>query len=181
MSEPNTAQRFETMAMPHLDAAYNLARWITRNPHDADDVVQDAWLRAFRFFGSFRGGDGRAWLLTIVRHCAYSWLRQNRYPEGFVEFDDEIEQLQHVDACDNLLHAADPQGLLIREDLRSDVEAALLKLPAEFREVLVLRELEELSYKEIAAIVGIPAGTVMSRLSRARLQLRRILQAEESR
>lgn len=168
------------MAEPHLDAAYNLARWLTRNPHDADDVVQEAYLRAFRFFDSFRGGDGKAWLLTITRHTCYTWLKQNRRGEVEVEYIDSDAGLQGREHDDVPLHGADPQAALISAADRGLIEAALRKLPLEFREVLVLRELEELSYQEIATITGIPIGTVMSRLSRARLRLRRILETMEA-
>jgi len=178
LSDADIARRFDAMAAPHLDAAYNLARWLTRNPHDADDVVQEAYLRAFRFFGGFRGGGGRAWLLTIVRNTFYTWAEQRQRHKSDVEFDEAGAGLEMVEAGANeALHGANPEQLLLRAADQQLVEAALLKLPAEYREILVLRELEELSYKEIAAIVGVPLGTVMSRLSRARLQLRQQIEA----
>ena len=180
MSDALSAQRFSLMAEPHLDAAYNLARWLTRNPHDADDVVQEAYLRAFRHYGGFRGGDGRAWLLTIVRNTCYTWLRQNRRGDREVEYNETEASLDTQEADDAPAHSADPQTLILRAEDKARLEAAMWKLPPEFREILVLRELEELSYKDIAAIAVIPIGTVMSRLSRARLQLRRLLNAMEN-
>jgi len=174
LTDPNTAQRFEAMAAPHLDAAYNLARWLTRNPHDADDVVQEAYLRAFRYFDGFRGGDGRAWLLAIVRNSCYSWLKRNRAEQPEMEYDDAIAGLHNMsDPAEQALHLSDPEQLLLRAGNQQQLEAALRQLPLEQREVLILRELEDLSYKDIAGITGLPIGTVMSRLSRARLGLRR--------
>lgn len=173
MSDNPLAQRFESTVSPHLDAAYNLARWLTRDPHDADDVVQDAYLRAFRYFGGFRGGDGRAWLLTIVRNTFYTWVEQRRQQRQEVEYDEAGGGLDLMEASgDQALHGTNPEQLLLRAADQQLVEKALLRLPVEYREILVLRELEELSYKEIAEIVGVPLGTVMSRLSRARQQLR---------
>ena len=147
--------------MPHLDAAYNLARWLTRNDTDAEDVVQEASLRAFKAFAGFRGGDGRVWLLTIVRHTCYTWLRQHRAHELTTEFNEETHSVEHDTPETLLLARADTQ--LLRQ--------ALEALPVEFREVVILRELEGLSYKEIAGIADIPVGTVMSRLARARKRL----------
>ncbi len=178
MHDKELAQRFESTVSPHLDAAYNLARWLARDPHDADDVVQEAYLRAFRFFGGFRGGDGRAWLLTIVRNTFYTWVEQRRHHKSEVEYNDESIGLQMQEAHgDPALHGTDPEKLLLRAADQQLVESAMLRLAPEFREILVLRELEELSYKEIAEIVGVPLGTVMSRLSRARLQLRHQIEA----
>ena len=146
-------------------AAYNLARWLTRDEHDAEDVVQEAYLRAFQFFDGFHGGNSRAWLLTIVRHTCYTWLRKNRAHES-VAFDEELDFVESsVSAEELVLHKTDRQ--LLRH--------ALEELPVEFREVIVLRELEDLSYKEIASIVGVPLGTVMSRLARARHRLQQSL------
>ncbi len=160
--------RVEAALLPHLDAAYNLARWLTGTAHDAEDVVQEAYLRALRFFGSFRGGDGRAWLLAIVRHTCYDWLRQHRAVHH-MPFEEEI-------------HSPDdgpwnPERLLLQDADATLLRAALDALPIEAREILVLRELEGLSYKEIAAIAGIPVGTVMSRLARARGRLQQELTA----
>ena len=180
MSDVDSSRRFEAMAAPHLDAAYNLARWLTRNPDDADDVVQEAYLRALRFFGGFRGGDGRAWLLAIVRNTFYTWAEQRRSSRADLEYDDAITGAQVLEAGgDETLHGANPEQLLLSAADQRLIEAALLKLSAEYREILVLRELEELSYKEIAEIVAVPLGTVMSRLSRARLQLRHQIEAME--
>ncbi len=168
------------MATSHLDAAYNLARWLTRNPHDAEDVVQEAYLRAYRFFDGFKGGDGRAWLLAIVRNTFYTWVQQNRRADT-VEYNEADAGIDSVDAEQNQTqHTADPEVLLLRAADQQQVEAALLKLPDEYREILVLRELEEMSYKQIADIAGIALGTVMSRLSRARAQLRRQLELMEA-
>ncbi len=153
--------RFEQAVMPHFDAAYNLARWLTRSSGDADDVVQEAYLRAFTFFDSFRGGDGRAWLFSIVRNTCYTWLRKNRAGDMMTEFDETAYSTE----------SSNPESLQLRRADAESVREALGKLPAEFREVLVLREMEELSYKEIADIAGIAIGTVMSRLSRARKRL----------
>lgn len=160
-------QGFEQAVLPHFDAAYNLARWLTRNDKDAEDVVQEAFLRAFRHFGTFQGGDARPWLLTIVRNTYYTWIRHNRAVEMENVFDDET----YSQTSDDL----DPEMLLLREATNEMLRGALRTLPAEFREVIVLREFEELSYKQIADVVRIPIGTVMSRLARARQGLKRIL------
>ena len=148
--------RFEQQVLPHLDAAYNLARWLTRNDQDAQDVVQDAVLRAFRFFDGLRG-EPRPWLLSIVRNASFSWLAKNR-PGDVAPLDDAL--------ADENAHS--PESLVARDIDRRVLNAAIAALPASYREVLVLRELEDLSYKDIARIVDIPIGTVMSRLARAR-------------
>jgi RNA polymerase sigma-70 factor (ECF subfamily) len=158
---------FEETVLPHLDAAYNLARWITRNDRDAEDVVQESFLRALRHFGSFKGGDARPWLLAIVRNTCYTWLKHNRFPEEETIGDDH----EHPHTED----VSDPETLLLRENDRQLVRNALRRLPKEFLEVIVLREFEELSYKEIAEVIQIPSGTVMSRLARARKRLAQIL------
>ena len=164
---PSQLARFEQVVLPHLDSAYNLARWLTGNENDAEDVVQDAYLRAVKFFDSFRGGDARPWLITIVRRACYDWLERNRSHRSLAVFDEEL----HSDQGDDL----DPAQLVLREENRDMVRQALSELPVEFREVLVLRELEGLSYKEIAAITSLPPGTIMSRLARARERLRHCL------
>jgi len=169
LQDPNQLARFEQAVLSHLDAAYNLARWLTRNDHDAQDVVQESYLRALKFFGGFRGGDARAWLLTIVRHTCYDWLRQNRRYETLTDFDEELRDVE----SDSL----GPEALLLRTADDRLLRQALEELPAEFREVVILRELEELSYKEIADIAGVPLGTVMSRLARARQRLKQSLAA----
>ncbi len=169
MPELRELRRFEQIMLPHLGAAYNLARWLTRNEHDAEDVVQEAYLRALRFFGSFRGGDGRAWFLTVVRNTCFSWMQAAR-GSVVASFDDK--------AFNHPCEAIDPERQVLRQADGERVRAAVDSLPAEYREVLVLRELEELSYKDIANIVKIPVGTVMSRLSRARRRLQDILGKE---
>src|SRR6185369_15106065 len=158
---------FDEVALPHLDAAYNLARWLTRNDKDAEDVAQEAFLRAFRHFGSFQGGDARPWLLAIVRNTYYTWIRHNRVAELETPFDEET----YATIPDSL----DPEMQLVREADNEMLRDALEELPAELREILVLREFEDLSYKEIAQVAKIPLGTVMSRLARARKRLERIL------
>jgi RNA polymerase sigma-70 factor (ECF subfamily) len=158
-------QRFEALVLPHLDAGYNLARWLTRDVHDADDVVQDACVRAIRYAATLRRDDARAWFLAIVRNAFYDWLARNR-PAEIVHDDDAIDAA--VDAA-----AVDPARAAERmADLR-DLADAVAALPLQFREVLILREIEELSYKEIAHVAAIPVGTVMSRLARARALLQR--------
>ena len=158
---------FETAVLPHLDAAYNLARWLTRNDADAEDVVQEAYLRAFRFFGGFHGEDGRAWLLEIVRNTSYTWMQRNRSPELNMPLDDEPREVEGDDL--------NPEELLLQKADAQTLRQAVEELPLEFREVLVLRELDEMSYKQIAAVADIPLGTVMSRLARARKRLQHIL------
>ncbi len=162
--EQNTLARFEEVILPHMDAAYNLARWLARNDHDAEDLVQESYLRAFKFFGSFHGANARGWLLTIVRNTCYTWFRENRVEELTTSFNEEI----HSTEADPF----DPQKLLLQRESSQLLKQALEELPLEFREVLVLRELEGLSYKEIAVIADIPPGTVMSRLARARTRLK---------
>lgn len=159
--------RFEREVLPHLDAAYNLARFIMRNDQDAEDAVQEASLRAFRFFDNFRGENSRAWFLQIVRNTSFTLLKKKRPTEANVEFDEEI----HADQ----VPAMDPSVSLDRAHDRQTVRAAIEQLPPEFREAIVLREFEGASYKEIAEIAGLPIGTVMSRLARARHQLQIIL------
>jgi len=170
------AQRFEHTIMPHLDAAYNLARWLTRSESDAEDVVQEACLRAFKYFDGFAGENPAAWLLAIVRNSCFTWLRRNR-PAHEIADSEAIEEQDASGGAEPVLSggsralAADPETTLIarRDEVR--VNALVAALPAEYREVIVLREIEEHSYQEIAEIVGIPIGTVMSRLSRARRRL----------
>ena len=175
MTASTRKERFQAMVLPHLDAAFNLARWLTRSSQDAEDVVQEAYLRAFKFFDSFHGEDGRAWLLGIVRNTFYTWYQQNKIPAQNVQFDQDLHGVPLDDAADAQCAEHNPEMLLIREDGRRQMQQALARLPVEFREVLVLRELEDLSYKQIASIVGIPMGTVMSRLGRGRKQLAEIL------
>ena len=157
--------RFEESVLPHMDAAFNLARWLLRSRADAEDVAQEALLRAYRFFGTFRAGDARAWLLQIVRNSCYSWLRQNRGSENDLEFKEELMPMEQ----------SNPETLAMASFDREHLAQALEQLSAGFREILVLRELEGCSYKEIAAITSRPIGTVMSGLARARTQLREAL------
>jgi RNA polymerase sigma-70 factor (ECF subfamily) len=153
--------------LPHLDAAYNLARWLTHSDHDAEDLVQEACVRALKFFGSFHGASPRAWLLTIVRNACYTWLEQKRARGHATPLD--------ADVYDIGSDAMNAETRLLREENQQSVRRAVTELPLELREVVVLRELEGLSYKEIAAIAEIPLGTVMSRLARARHRLHELL------
>ncbi|HEX3498404.1 MAG TPA: sigma-70 family RNA polymerase sigma factor [Stellaceae bacterium] len=163
-------RRFNEIAVPHLDAAYNLARWLTRNEHDAEDVVQEAYLRAFKFFDGYRGGDARAWILKIVRHTCFTWLARNR-PAEVVARDDEEHEERTVAAQGAAPN--DPETLLLQR-LDSELLNRLIdKLSTPYREILVLREIEDLSYREIAEVLALPIGTVMSRLARAREKLQR--------
>jgi len=160
---------FEEMMLPHMDAAHNLAKWLLRNEQDAQDVVQEAYLRAFKSFGGFHGCNGRAWLLTIVRNTSYTLLKKNQAVDLTTTFDEE-------------LHASGQESVTAETILERSEDAALIReaineLPAEFREILTLRHQEGLSYKEIAEIAQIPPGTVMSRLARARAKLREYLAA----
>jgi len=169
---PGQAGTFEQVVLPHLDAAYNLARWLVRNPHDAEDVVQEAYLRAFKFFSGYQGGDARTWVLKIVRNTSYSFLQKSRPAEMAEEFDETIHlgNAERPGAEAALLQSADSRML----------HEALDELPVNFREVLVLRELEGMSYKEIAEVMDMPIGTVMSGLARGRVQLReRLLRARD--
>ena len=163
----NLLQNFEEAALPHLRAAYNLARWLTRDETDAEDVVQEAYLRAFKHFGSFHAGDGKPWLLAIVRNTCYTWMQRNRSPELTIPLDDELHEIESKDL--------NPEALLLQSADTRMVRQALEDLPVEFREVMVLRELEGLSYKQIADVAEIPVGTVMSRLARARKRLQQSL------
>lgn len=172
MRKPEELQRFERTIMPHLGASYNLARWLTRDDHDAEDVVQEAYLRALRSFDRYRGGDPRAWVLTIVRNTCYTWLRQKRAANAARTGDAVDESGAEIPADP----AAEPEAQCIRDADGRLLREALEALPTEFREALVLRELEGFSYKEIADIADIPLGTVMSRLARARTHLQRFLQ-----
>ena len=158
--------------MPHLDAAYNLARWLSRNPGDAEDIVQEAFLRAFRFFDTFRGEHARPWLLAIVRRVWYDEWRRRAGAEAVAPFDELRDDLP-PDGWDT--GSVDPEALAIRTEDARRVQDALQRLPVEYREVLVLRELEELGYREIATIIDVPMGTVMSRLARGRRRLAAML------
>ncbi len=164
MGTPGQLGQFEQTVLPHLDAAYNLARWLTRNDQDAEDVVQEAVLRAFRFYGTFQGGEARHWLLKIVRNTFYTWYDKNRRHNQTETLGDEAMQVPG--------NELGPDEVLLKEHSAQVVQDAIRTLPMEFREVLLLREFEGYSYKEIADIVEVPIGTVMSRLSRARQQLR---------
>jgi RNA polymerase sigma-70 factor (ECF subfamily) len=164
---PDRRTRFEQAILPHLGAAYNLARWLTRNEHDAEDVVQDACVRAYRFFDGFGGGDGRSWLLAVVRNTCYTWMEKQR---PAISLDEKVHAPSSV---------LNPEHLFQQQAAGEELRKAVAELPPEFREVVVLRELEGLSYKEIAAVLSIPLGTVMSRLTRARARLVQSLSALE--
>jgi RNA polymerase sigma-70 factor (ECF subfamily) len=167
VDEQDKQIRFQQQIMPHLDAAYNLAHWLIRNASDAEDVVQEAFLRAFKFFDGFHGGNSRAWLLAIVRNVTYDWLRTNSRNGELVEFDEELHAPEESDF----------ESQELRAEQQQVVRQAIQELPVGYREVTILRELEGVSYKEIAEIVRVPVGTVMSRLARARHHLQRCLPA----
>jgi RNA polymerase sigma-70 factor, ECF subfamily len=164
---PDRVASFEQLVLPHMRAGYNLARWLLRNDQDAEDVMQEAIVRAFRFFDGFAGVNPRAWLLTVVRTSAYTFLQQNRARELGPEFDEAL----HTEPALDGRTSETPEVLLLRSAQQRFLNEAVEALPVEFREVFVLREMEGLSYKEIADLARIPIGTVMSRLSRARRQL----------
>jgi RNA polymerase sigma-70 factor (ECF subfamily) len=166
LSATDSQAQFEDIVMPHLDAAYNLARWLAGNDHDAADIVQEACVRAFRFVGGFRGGNSRSWLLAIVRNSAYTWLKKNR-PKATVSIEDESTP-----------EIEDPGAPAFDKADAGVLRAALEELPLEFREALVLRHLEGFSYKEIAEVADVPIGTVMSRIARARRQLQNAIVAK---
>jgi len=161
--------QFEQSVLPHLGAAYNLARWLTGNDHDAEDVVQESYLRALRFFPGFRGGSSRPWLLTIVRNTCYTWLRRNRMDDVTTELDEDVHGVDHT--------TSNPEAVLLAAARSDMVTRALEELPVALREIVILRELEGMSYQEIADVAAVPVGTVMSRLSRARARLQKLLAA----
>ncbi|WP_321915004.1 MULTISPECIES: sigma-70 family RNA polymerase sigma factor [unclassified Paraburkholderia] len=171
MNDLTPLRRFETLVIPHMNSAYSVARWLTHNDQDAQDVVQEAYIKAFRFIGSFQGTDARAWLLTIVRNSFYTWYQHNKsrafesqvFEEAAYESEPDDEGIES------------PEVLVMRDQDRKQVIKALSMLSLEHREIIVLREIEEMTYKEIAGIVGIPMGTVMSRLGRGRQQLAAVL------
>ena len=172
--EPPELERFEAVVLPHLSAAYGLARYLMRNDSDADDVVQEAFLRALKYFGGFRGegaSQSRAWLLAIVRNMAHTWRRRVHTGSSTTEFDETVHSEAIADEH--------PGSALSRRDLRETLAEVLDRLPPEFREVIVLREMEGLSYKEISEVADVPVGTVMSRLSRARKRLQEALSASD--
>jgi len=159
--------RFDETVLPHLDAAYNLARWLTGNEHDAEDVVQESYLRALKFFGGFHGENARPWLLTIVRNTCYTWLRRHRMEEPATELDEETQLIDQA--------SPNPESLLLAAARTELLRRALETLAPGFREIVILRDIEGMSYKEIADIAAIPVGTVMSRLARARARLQKLL------
>ena len=168
-AQPAELTSFEEAMLPHLNAAHNLARWLLRNEQDAQDVVQEAYLRAFKSFAGFHGSNGRAWLLTIVRNTSYTLLKKNRAVDLTTTFDEEIHAAGY--------ESVSPATILEHSENAELIREAMGELPAEFREILTLRHQEGLSYKEIAEIAEIPPGTVMSRLARARGKLREYLEA----
>jgi len=169
VEEQDKLAQFEHSIMPHMDAAYNLARWLSRNDADAQDIVQEAYLRAFKFFAGFRGGNSRAWLLRIVRNAFYDWLKKHRGEELEETFDEELHDTSEPTSA--------PDALLLDKADHELLHKAIAELPLEFREILILRELEGLSYKELSEAAQLPLGTVMSRLARARQHLRNLLVA----
>src|SRR5262252_9540731 len=174
LPQDDRRRRFELLALPHLDAAFNLARWLAGNTADAEDVVQDAYLRAYRYFDSFEGGNFRVWLLTIVRNAFVTWVKENR--SGRMMFLPDAPTGETAETEETMWGSRprDPEALLLESVDSQTLSRLMEQLPAEYREVLLLREVEELAYKEIAAVSGVPIGTVMSRLSRARLSLRKL-------
>lgn len=170
-------EQFEQLVLPHMDAAYNLARWLVRNPHDAEDLAQEAMTRAIKFFSGFRGGDPRAWLLTIVRNSCFTWLGRNR-AKDLAEFNEEAHSpgiSSNADQSNIQMPPSNPEIMAIAESESARVRRALEELPVIFRETIVMRELEGMSYKEIADVTSVSIGTVMSRLARGRDRLRALL------
>jgi RNA polymerase sigma factor (sigma-70 family) len=181
LPQDDRRRRFELLALPHLDAAFNLARWLAGNPTDAEDVVQDAYMRAYRYFDAFHGGNFRVWLLTIVRNAFVTWVKENR--SNRMVFLPETPVAETADTEETMWGSRprDPEALLLESIDSQTLNRLMEQLPAEYREVLLLREVEDLAYKDIATVTGVPIGTVMSRLSRARLSLRKLwLQQAES-
>jgi RNA polymerase sigma factor (sigma-70 family) len=169
MTDSAQAVRFQQVVLPYMDAAYNLARWLTSSTEEAEDVTQEAFLRAFKFFDSFRGEDARTWLLAIVRNVFYTQWRRTRSSGASTEFDEEMHSFSDDESLPEMGRAdTNPESILSRNDDIRLLDQALRALPVEYREALVLRELEDLSYKEIATTLDVPIGTVMSRLARAR-------------
>jgi len=162
-NQPAKLQLFEETILPHLNAGYRLARWLTGNEHDAQDVVQEAYLRAFRFFDSFKGGDGKSWLLAVVRNTCHTWRRQEMRQTTDEPFDELVHSSEQ--------QASTQEDKLVTASKLSILRKCIEKLPAEFREVIIMRELEDMSYRQISDIACLPVGTVMSRLSRARKRL----------
>jgi len=171
LTDSERLTRFEDIMLPHMAAAYNLARWLTRQDQDASDVTQEAMVRAFTFFKGYHGGDARSWLLAIVRNTCYTWLRKNRSHEFTTSFDLDLHDAQDP--------AANPEQAAVQSANQEVLRKALEDIPLEFREVLVLREFEGLSYQQICGVTDLPIGTVMSRLARARTRLQRVLQPHE--
>ncbi|WP_224788559.1 RNA polymerase sigma factor [Pandoraea terrae] len=171
--------RFEALALPHLDAAYNLARWLTGSAGDADDVVQDAYLRAFRFFDRFEGDNARAWLLAIVRNTWFTEWRRRADAADATPYDETLHGDERLPGWDDE-SGNDPETLAVQRDEIELVHRALEALPVAYREVLVLRELEDMSYRDIVTVVGVPIGTVMSRLSRGRRLLGAAVRAAQA-
>ncbi|HEV8016341.1 MAG TPA: sigma-70 family RNA polymerase sigma factor [Stellaceae bacterium] len=172
------ARRFETLVMPHLDSAYNLARWLTRNDADANDVVQEACLRAFKYFDGFDGQFANAWLLKIVRNTCYTWMKQNRPAEEAMALDDNLDEIDRNESAIELNASGlgrSPESLLSARRDAQRIDALIEQLPPAFREIVILREMDDMSYREIADIVGVPIGTVMSRLARGRQMLQSAL------
>ena len=180
MSEEARARRFREVVIPHLDAAYNLARWLMGNQADAEDMVQDAYLRAFRYFDGFAGDSARPWLLSIVRRVCYDALRR-RSDRATIDIDAEALHGASEGMLEERATALDPEAMLIQQNDRDRLDRLIASLPPPYREVLILRELEELPYRDIADIVGIPLGTVMSRLARARALLRDAWRRDQAR
>ena len=174
MPPQDRKRRFELLALPHLDAAFNLARWLAGNPADAEDVVQEAYLRAYRYFDAYQGGNFRVWLLTIVRNSFFTWARENRSSRLVFQPGAPSGDTAEADVTAWGVPPRDPEALLFDRIDSQTLSCLMQRLPAEYREVLLLREVEDLAYKDIAAVIGTPVGTVMSRLARARLALRKL-------
>ena len=173
VSDFSRNQRFEQVVLPHLQTAYELARWLCGNGHDAEDVVQESYMRAFQYFDDWRGENPRAWLLTIVRNTAFSWLEQNRPKHVVGLAPDALAAACESESLLNQRAGDNPEREVLATEERTELRCAVEGLDPVFREVIVLRELQDLSYREIAEVTGVPEGTVMSRLARARAELRR--------
>ncbi len=174
MIQADRKRRFELLALPHLDAAFNLARWLAGNTADAEDVVQEAYLRAFRYFDAYQGGNFRVWLLTIVRNSFFTWAKENRSARLVFHAETPTGDTAETEATAWGAAPRDPEALLMERIDSQTLTRLMERLPTEYREALLLREVEDLAYKDIAEVTGVPIGTVMSRLARARLALRKL-------